>query len=101
MDVRAATAVAGGIGNVAEFCREQNISRQTSYKRRRRFVADGLAGLEARSRGPHTVPGRVGADVEALIVAARTRLQSAGPDHGPWSIVWTLQREGADAVPSR
>ncbi|MCR5977966.1 helix-turn-helix domain-containing protein, partial [Gordonia jinghuaiqii] len=42
MDVRAATALAGGIENVAEFCREQNISRQTFYKWRRRFVADGL-----------------------------------------------------------
>jgi transposase InsO family protein len=101
MDVRAATALAGGIENVAEFCREQNISRQTFYKWRRRFVADGLAGLEPRSRRPHTVPGRVGGDLEAQVVATRTRLQSAGLDHGPQSIVWTMQREGVDSVPSR
>ncbi|WP_439644622.1 helix-turn-helix domain-containing protein [Gordonia soli] len=108
MDVRAATALAGGVENVAQFCREHHVSRQTFYKWRRRFAAEGLAGLEPRSRRPHTAPGRSGDEVEALAVATRRRLQSAGCDHGPQSIVWTLQREGvltlyrvANSAPSR
>ncbi|WP_083888997.1 helix-turn-helix domain-containing protein [Gordonia sp. KTR9] len=51
----------------------QNTSPQTFYKWRRRFVAEGLAGLEPRSRRPHTQPGRAGGDVEALVVATRRR----------------------------
>ena len=101
MDVRAAAALAGGVDNVAEFCRVQNISRQTFYKWRRRFAAEGLAGLEQRSRRPHSVPGRVSAEVETLVVATREQLRTAGADHGPQSIVWTLQRAGDGAVPSR
>ena len=44
MDIRAATALAGQVENVAVFCRQQQISRATFYKWRRRFLAEGLAG---------------------------------------------------------
>ncbi|WP_159233874.1 helix-turn-helix domain-containing protein, partial [Mycolicibacterium vanbaalenii] len=52
MDIRAATAFAGQIDNVAQFCREQQISRQTFYKFRNRFAQEGLGGLEERTRRP-------------------------------------------------
>ena len=52
MDIRAATALAGQMDNVSQFCREQQISRQTFYKFRRRFGEEGLAGLQERSRRP-------------------------------------------------
>ena len=37
---------------VAEVCRRYGISRQTYYRYRRRYLAEGLAGLEDRSRRP-------------------------------------------------
>ncbi len=65
------TAVTGGLPdpfNVAAFCRQQNITRQTFYKYRRRFQAEGLAGLEERSRAPKRCPRRTPLTVENLIV---------------------------------
>ena len=41
MDIRAATALAGQVDNVAEFCRSQQISRETFYKWRKRFLEQG------------------------------------------------------------
>ena len=38
MDVRAATALAGQVKNVAEFCHANEISWQTFYEFRRRFA---------------------------------------------------------------
>ena len=48
MDVKLAAAVAGTVrpGEVAGFCREHGISRETFYKWRRRFLAEGQTGLE-------------------------------------------------------
>ena len=47
-----AAALAGQVDNVAAFCREQQISRQTFYKCRRRFGNEGTDGLQERSRRP-------------------------------------------------
>ncbi|WP_052238758.1 IS481 family transposase [Mycolicibacterium setense] len=101
MDVRAATALAGQVQNVAGFCREQGISRATFYKFRRRFLDEGLAGLEERSRRPLTCPGQTSAAVEEVVLRKRKLLLEAGADYGPQSIVWALQREKFGAVPSR
>jgi transposase InsO family protein len=101
MDIRTATALAGLVGNVAEFCRGQQISRQTFYKWQRRFHEQGLAGLEERSRRPKCSPGRTAADIEEAVLAKRKQLIAAGFDHGPQSIVWALQRDGWAGVPSR
>lgn len=38
--------------SVAEVCRRYGISRQTYYRYRRRYLAEGLKGLEDRSRRP-------------------------------------------------
>ena len=100
MDIRAATALAGQVDNVAEFCRQQQISRQTFYKWRRRFYADGLGGLQERSRRPQRSPRQTAAAVEEAVIRKRKQLLEQGLDHGPQSIVWALQREGASA-PSR
>jgi transposase InsO family protein len=99
MDIRAATAYAGQIENVAAFCRREQISRQTFYKFRRRFREHGLAGLEERSRRPKSCPGQTAADVEEAVLRKRKQLLEQGRDHGPQSIVWALQREEV-AVPS-
>jgi transposase InsO family protein len=100
MDIRAATAFVGQIGNVSQFCRDQQISRQTFYKFRRRFGAEGLAGLQDRSRRPNSSPGQTPAAVEEAVLRKRKQLVEQGRDHGPQSIVWALEHEQV-AVPSR
>ena len=67
MDIRAATALAGQVVNVSEFCREHQISRQTFYKYRRRFGQHGLAGLQEQSRRPVSSPGQTAAAVEEAV----------------------------------
>lgn len=99
MDIRMAAALAGQIENVAQFCRDSQISRETFYKYRRRFLEDGLEGLRERSRCPLTSPGRTPAEIEELIVRCRLQRIEGGLDHGAQSIVWALQDEGI-AVPS-
>jgi len=101
MDTRAATALAGQIENVAEFCRRRQISRVTFYKWRRRFDAQGWDGLlQERSRRPVSWPSATDGAVVQAVIKCRVELAAAGLDHGPQSIVWTLQRREV-AVPSR
>jgi transposase InsO family protein len=73
--------------NVSEFCRQHGISRWLFYELRRRFAAEGEAGLELRSRAPKTVRNRIPAVVEEAIVTERKRLEAAGLDAGAASIV--------------
>ncbi|WP_442791740.1 hypothetical protein [Mycolicibacterium sp. ND9-15] len=42
MDIRMASALAGQVDNVAQFCRDSAISRQTYYKFRKRFRDGGI-----------------------------------------------------------
>lgn len=100
MDVRLRIAVASPEMNVSAFCRAQGISRETFYVWRRRYEAEGLAGLTARSRAPRSSPHRIGAELEELIVALRKELEDKGVDHGPSTIQWHLGRRGLRAVPS-
>ena len=101
MDIRVATAaVAGEIDNVAAFCRERQISRETFYKWRRRFREEGIDGLKARSRRPLSCPGQTSAQVQDAVLLARKELIEAGLDHGPQSIVWRLHRQGVPGVPA-
>ena len=54
VEMRLMAAVAGSLEgvNVTALCAEARVSRKTFYKWRGRFVAEGLAGLEVRSRRP-------------------------------------------------
>jgi transposase InsO family protein len=104
MDVRMAAAMAGGVGNVARFCRDQQISRQTFYKWRRRFAASGIDGLQELSRRPGRRPGQTPPEVEDLVVRWRKQLTDTGADNGPDSIRYRLIREPVPSgarVPSR
>jgi transposase InsO family protein len=100
MDVRLRIAVASEGVNVSEFCREFGISRQTFYAWRCRYRAEGVAGLEARSRAPHSCPQRIGADTEDAIVALRKELTELGTDSGPTTIQWHMRQRGYRRVPS-
>lgn len=104
MDIRSATAMAGLVDNVAEFCRRHEVSRQTFYKWRRRFQAGGLDALDEQSRRPIHCPGQTSAAVEQLVLARRRQLLADGLDHGPQSIVWALNDDpniDSALVPSR
>ena len=78
MDIRMAAALAGQIENVAQFCRESGISRETFYKFRRRFRDEGIAGLAELSRRPLRCPGRTPVEIEDLIEATLRIRDSLG-----------------------
>lgn len=88
MDIRMAAALAGQVDNVAEFCRDEQINRQTFYKILRRFCDEGIDGLQDRSRGPLRSPGQTTAEVQDIAVRRREQLIEQGLDHGDHSIVW-------------
>ena len=86
---------AAGRPNVSAVCAELGISRQSYYKYRRRFAAEGLAGLQERSRRPRFSPSRTPAVVEDAIVRARKELAEEGWDNGAVSIYYRLLADQA------
>ena len=80
--------------NVTALCRELDISRQTLYKYRRRFEAEGPAWLVERSPRPHSSPGRVSLAIEEAIVLARKALPV---QCGAQTIAYHLERSGQTA----
>lgn len=94
------TDVARGRATATQVCAELGISRDTYYRYRRRFAAEGLTGLQPRSRAPKTSPTRVGEPMTELIVAARKQLEHEGWDNGALSIHARLHHDGVDEVPS-
>jgi transposase InsO family protein len=101
MDVRLRAAVADPGVNVSAFCAAHGVSRQTFYKWRRRYEAEGLAGLEPRSRAPKRIPHRISDDVRDAIVRARKELDDLDLDCGPVSVHVELERAGRlERVPS-
>lgn len=84
-----------GRPNVSAICVELGISRQSYYKYRRRFAAEGLAGLQERSRRPRSSPSRTPVAVEEAIVRARKELDEEGWDNGAVSIYYRLLAEQA------
>lgn len=79
--------------NVSRFCAEEGISRKTFYKWVNRYRAEGVVGLEDRSRRPHASPNQTAVETEDLIVELRKELADAGLDHGPLTILWHLGRK--------
>jgi transposase InsO family protein len=67
-----ALALAEG-ANVSALCRRFGIGRTIAYKLLGRYRAEGIAGLDERSREPKASPARVSATVEAAVVALRQR----------------------------
>src|SRR5438132_1005966 len=100
VDVRLTAAITGGEINVAAYCREHQISRQTFYAWRRRYREEGLEGLEPRSSRPKTSPAQTPVAVEDAGVELRKKLTDQGLDAGPGTIQWHLRRRGLEGVPS-
>lgn len=57
--------------NISSLCRRFEISRKTGYKWIGRFEAEGISGLEDRSRRPHRSPNRTPERVEAFVCNVR------------------------------
>jgi len=79
--------------SVAEVCRRRGISRETFYLYRRRYEAEGVAGLEPRPRAPLRPRGRIDPELEALIC----RLRNEHPKWGARRIRAELERGGTEA----
>ena len=58
---------------VAEVCARHGISRASYYRYRRRYLGEGAAGLEPRSRRPRSSPAQIEPTLEARIVGLRKR----------------------------
>lgn len=78
-------------GNVAGLCRELGISRDSYYRLKKRWEAEGPPGLVARSRRPHRSPAMIAADLEDEIVRLRKTLPV---DNGAQTIAYHLARSG-------
>lgn len=87
--------------NVTAVCRDEGVSRAVFYKYVARVRAEGLDGLEERSRRPGSSPQQTPLAVEDVIVRLRKELDDDGLDHGATSIQWHLGRRGElERVPS-
>ena len=81
--------------NRRELCRRFSVSQTLGYRLLGRYAAEGLAGLEERSRRPLTSPDRTAEDVEAAVLAVRAE----HPAWGGRKIAAVLKRQGL-AAPS-
>lgn len=59
--------------NIAALCESYGISRKTGYKWLKRYVDEGTAGLQDRSRRPHSSPRTAPSDLEAKILELNER----------------------------
>jgi transposase InsO family protein len=76
--------------SVASICGRYGISRDTYYRYRRRYLAEGLDGLVDRSKAPLRSPAQIDADLELKICKMRK-------DHPRWGarrIATELERAG-------
>lgn len=93
METKLRAVMAAGLAGVrvSDLCAELGISRQTFYKYKRRWHAEGPAGLVERSRRPHRSPGMLSSELEDEIVRLRKTLPL---DNGAQTIAYHLARSG-------
>ncbi len=60
-------------------CERFGISRKTGYKWLNRYAAEGVTGLEERSRAPHCHPNAVSEEVVSEILRVKNRYRTWGP----------------------
>lgn len=85
------TAVDRG-ASVAQICATYGLSRETFYKWRRRWLAEGLEGLADRSSRPRDPAGMCDPGLESEVVA----LREANPRWGSRRLAAELRRSGVD-----
>ena len=74
--------------NVTEFCGQHGVSTWFFYQLRKRYAAEGEAGVEPRSRAAKTVANRTPDWVEDVVVELRKKLDDAGLDAGA-ATIWS------------
>lgn len=89
---RFVTSCVEGDESVSSLCRTFGISRQWGYELVRRYRAEGVSGLEPRSRAPHR-PGRA---MAAAVAEAIIALRCAHPSWGPKKLRAVLERRSPD-----
>jgi len=84
--------------SVTDVAKRYGVARQTVHAWLRRYAGEGgLGGLADRSSRPSSCPHQMPALVEATVVAMRR----AHPAWGPSRILWQLERDGVQPLPSR
>lgn len=68
-----------GTENFRGLCREYGISAATGYKWRDRFVAEGMRGMEEKSRRPKSSPEKVDEEIVCRMVRIKERHRAWGP----------------------
>ncbi len=76
-----------------EVAARYGVHRSWVYKLKTRYLADGDAALEPRSRRPNTSPTALDQATIDLIVELREKLTTAGLDAGPDTIGWHLAQQ--------
>ena len=76
----------------AEVARDYGVSRRWVIQLVQRYLAEGQAGLQPRSRRPHTSPSRTSARLEDQIVGLRKELDRHGHEAGAATIAAHLVR---------
>ena len=87
-------AVREGGMSKAEAARRYGVTRQWVHELLTRYAEHGDAGLEARSRRPHTNPQATSTQVRERVLALRSELAAEGLDAGAETIAAHLEREG-------
>ncbi|RSN52160.1 IS481 family transposase [Amycolatopsis sp. WAC 04182] len=95
-----ARVAAGGKINVAGFCREHGVSRDTFYRYVTRVRSEAANGFTRRSTAPHHRPTALGAEVAEAVLRARKELVDEGWDNGPISTRWRLEKAAFVPLPS-
>lgn len=86
-----------GDETMTELCERYGVSRNNGYKWRQRFLAEGPAGLEERSRARRHHPNATPDDVELRIRHARLEHPTWGPKK---LIAWLKKHEPDLALPA-
>jgi transposase InsO family protein len=85
----------------SEVARDYGVSRRWVHELIKRFDADGVAGLEPRSRRPLRSPAQTPVELEDEIVELRKTLAEQGLDAGAHTICFHLaKRHGTAPAPS-
>src|SRR5262245_43434545 len=75
---------------IAALSRASGVSRKTAYKWIERYLEEGVAGLEDRSRSPHRCPHRLGEEKRLAILAVRRAHPSWGPKKIGPQLAWPV-----------
>lgn len=86
--VRFIVALNEGLYSVAELSERFGVSRQCGDKWRRRYLAEGFAGLATKSHAPRHCPHRIGGEVAKAVIELRRK----HPGWGPITLIARLAR---------